>query len=378
MQREGGEPIVIVGAGLIGLGIAYELARRGARTRVIDAREPGRAASWAGAGMLAPFTEAPPEPAFAAFCADSLARYPAFVAGLADCGGVDARLSLEGILEVAYDASDELRLREQAASLSARRAAARFVERDELRRLEPVLGAAARGACFSQTEGQVDNRRLGRALRSACDALGVRIDENAGDVAIEANSRRVLGVRTREGFASAETVINAAGAWAGMLGGVPPEATVPVVPVKGQMLALAMPRNLVRRVVWVPGAYLVPRADGRLLVGATVEDAGFDVRVTARGIRALLDAALSALPSLAELTVAETWAGLRPGTPDGLPYIGETLLGGYYVAAGHYRNGILLTPETAALMADLVEGKAAGPAAFSPQRAHDAPRTLAK
>jgi glycine oxidase len=378
MQREGGEPIVIVGAGLIGLGIAYELARRGARTRVIDAREPGRAASWAGAGMLAPFTEAPSSSAFSELCAGSLARYPAFVAGLAECGGVDARLSLEGILEAAYDANEERRLREHATALSNRGIAARFVERDELRRLEPALSAAARGACFSQTEGQVDNRRLGRALRAACEALGVRIDENAGDVAVESNSRRVLGVRTREGFASAEIVINAAGAWAGTLPGVPPEAAIPVVPVKGQMLALAMPRNFVRRVLWVPGAYLVPRADGRLLVGATVEDAGFDVRVTARGVRSLLDAALSALPSLAELTVAETWAGLRPGTPDGLPYVGETALGGYYVAAGHYRNGILLTPATAVLMADLLEGKAVCPAAFSPQRAHDAPRTLAK
>jgi glycine oxidase len=378
MQREGGEPIVIVGAGLIGLGIAYELARRGARARVIDAREAGRAASWAGAGMLAPYTEAPSAPAFAAFCADSLARYPAFVAGLAACGGVDARLSLEGILEAAYDARDEHRLRDHAAALSARGIAARWVERDELRRLEPAVGSAARGACFSQTEGQVDNRRLGRALRAACAELGVRVDENMGDIAIESNGRRVLGVRTREGFASAETVINAAGAWAGNLAGVPPEAAIPVVPVKGQMLALAMPRNLVRRVVWVPGAYLVPRSDGRLLVGATVEEAGFDVRVTARGVRGLLDAALLALPSLGELTVAETWAGLRPGTPDGLPYLGETALGGYYVAAGHYRNGILLAPATAMLVADLLEGKAAVPAAFSPRRGHDAPRTLAK
>jgi glycine oxidase len=378
MQRVGGEPIVIVGAGLIGLGIAYELARRGARARVIDAREPGRAASWAGAGMLAPFTEAPPGPAFAAFCAESLERYPAFVAGLAACGGVDARLSLEGVLEVAFDARDERRLREDAAALSARGIAARFVEREELRRLEPALGSAAHGARFSPDEGQVDNRRLGRALRAACAALGVRIDENAGEVAIESSSRRVLGVRTREGFASAEIVINAAGAWAGTLGGVPPKAAIPVVPVKGQMLALSMPRNFVRRVIWVPGAYLVPRADGRLLVGATVEDAGFDVRVTARGIGGLLDAALRALPSLADLTVAETWAGLRPGTPDGLPYVGETMLGGYYVAAGHYRNGILLAPATATLMADLIEGKGAAPAAFSPQRAHDAPRTLAK
>jgi glycine oxidase len=142
------------------------------------------------------------------------------------------------------------------------------------------------------------------------------------------------------------------------------------VPVKGQMLALAMPRDFVRRTTWVPGAYLVPRNDGRLLVGATVEAAGFDRRVTARGVRALLEAALTGMPALAELSIAETWAGLRPGTPDGLPYLGETEIAGYYVASGHYRNGILLAPVTAALMADALAGNAAPSLApFSPRRA---------
>jgi glycine oxidase len=328
--------------------------------------------------MLAPFTEEASSPEFERLCADSLRRYPEFVRDLHACGGVDARLALDGLVEVAYDARDEERLRAHAAALCARGVAARWVGREELRRLEPALGAAARGASFSAAEGHVDNRRLGRALRSACSALGVRVDEHAGDIAIETDSRRVLGVRTPQGFAPAGAVINAAGAWAGALAGVPAAARIPVVPVKGQMLALAMPRNLVRHVLWVPGAYLVPRSDGRLLVGATVEDAGFDVRVTAGAMRRLLDAALAALPALAELTVAETWAGLRPATPDGLPYIGEAEVEGYFVAAGHYRNGILLTPATATLVADIVEGKASGPRAFSPKRVHDASQTLAK
>jgi glycine oxidase len=149
------------------------------------------------------------------------------------------------------------------------------------------------------------------------------------------------------------------------------------VPVKGQMLALAMPHAFVGRTLWVPGAYLVPRDDGRLLVGATVEEAGFDVRVTARGVRTLLDAALRALPSLGDLAVAETWAGLRPGSPDGLPCLGETATAGYFVASGHYRNGILLTPATAAGIADAIEGKdASALAAFSPRRFEDAARVL--
>ena len=378
MKSEPGATVAIVGAGLIGLGIAYELAKRGATVRVIDAREPARAASWAGAGMLAPYTESVPSAALEAFCADSLARYPSFVADLRERGGVDAHLQLDGIVEAAYTDAQEHRLRVRARDLAERGIAARWLERDELRMCEPALGAAVRGAVLCEAEGHVDNRRLGRALRAACDALGVRIDADAGNVAIEADSRRLLGLRTGDGFVPADVVVNATGAWAGELAGVPAHARVAVVPVKGQMLALAMPRGLVRRSLWVPGAYLVPRDDGRLLVGATVESAGFDLRVTARGLGALLAAALAALPALGDLSVAETWAGLRPGSSDGLPYIGATALGGYYVAAGHYRNGILLTPATAVLVADILEGRTGGIAAFAPQRDHEAPAPVAK
>ncbi len=357
------EPVVIVGAGLIGLAIAYELARRGATVHVIDANEPGRAASWAGAGMLAPYTETPASPAFEAFCIASLERYPGFVAGVQGRSGVDVRLQLDGVVEAAYGEADEARLRARPRT--------RWVTRDEVRLMEPVLGAGVRGAAICEAEGQVDNRRLGRALLAACAALGVRVDARAGPVAIEANARRVLGVRGPLGFIPAGAIVNATGAWAGMLEGVPEHARVPVTPVKGQMLALAMPRGLVRRVLWIPGAYLVPRDDGRLLVGATVEPVGFDVRVTARGLGSMLEAALAAVPALGDLAVAETWAGLRPGSADGLPYIGGTSLGGYYVATGHYRNGILLTPATAELIADILEGRADGIAAFSPLRVHE-------
>lgn len=358
--------IVVIGAGLIGLAIAYELRSRGANVRVIDAREPAAAASWAGAGMLAPHTEEIAHPAFAAFCAESLARYPAFVTGLHTIGGVDARLHLDGIVEAAFDDADVARLRGRVAERVARGIAAQWLEPHDAHRLEPAFRASIRGAAYSPNEGHVDNRRLGRALRAACEALGVRVDAFAGDVALEADARRVLGVRGPRGFIPAETVINAGGAWAANLAGVPAAARVPVTPIKGQMLALAIPRDFVRRVLWVPGAYLVPRDDGRLLIGATVERAEFDVRVTAQGLRSLLDAALGALPALGEFAVAETWAGLRPGTPDALPYLGATSLGGYVLATGHYRNGILLTPATAHIIADLVEGKAGASTALAP------------
>lgn len=373
--------IVVIGAGLIGLGIAYELRIRGADVRVIDAREPGAAASWAGAGMLAPYTETLASAAFEAFCAGSLARYPAFVADVRARGGVDARLNLTGIVEAAYAPADVTRLRAHATALATRGIPARYLERDAARMREPALGAAVLGAIVSESEGHVDNRRLGRALRAACVALGVRIDAFAGAVSLVADTRRVLGVRGPAGFVAATVVVNATGAWAQELAGVPDDARVNVVAIKGQMLALAIPQGFVRGVVWVPGAYLVPRDDGRLLIGATVEAVGFDVRVTAHGIRTLLDATLAAMPALGDFAVAETWAGLRPGTPDGLPYLGETTLGGYVVATGHYRNGILLTPATSVAIADLIEGRPGATAAlapFSPARAQEGVAVVAK
>jgi glycine oxidase len=365
--------VVVIGAGLIGLSIAYELAKRGADVRVIDAHEPAGAASWAGAGMLAPYTEALDCAAFEAFCVRSLGLYPSFVEELREESGVDAHLRLDGIVEAAYSEADVARLRASVAALGARKVPAAWLSRGEARGLEPALGPHLHGAAFVEGQGQVDNRRLGRALRAACERRGVRIVAQAGGLAVEADPRRILGIRTAQGFVAAETVVNAAGAWAGEVEGVPACARIPVRPVKGQMLALALPRGLVQRVVWVPQAYLVPRIDGRLLVGATVEESGFDVRVTAAGLNALLNGALAAMPALRDLAVSESWAGLRPGTPDGLPFLGATALQGYLVASGHYRNGILLAPASAVAIADAVEGKPPlhGAEAFSPLRSKE-------
>jgi glycine oxidase len=193
-------------------------------------------------------------------------------------------------------------------------------------------------------------------LLAACENRGVRVHTGIGSLAVECDARRVLGIRTDVGFVPADTVINAAGAWAAAIPGVPEEFVPPVHPVKGQMLAIELPMGLMRRTVWVPGGYLVPRSDGRLLVGATVEAAGFDGRITAGGMHALLHAAVLAAPALRDFTVSESWTGLRPGTPDERPVLGATALDGYFIAAGHYRNGILLAPATARLIADAVQG----------------------
>jgi glycine oxidase len=355
VAKELGGDAVIAGAGLIGLAIAFELAGRGATVRVYDRAEPGRAASWAGAGMLAPFSEGLDGDATFQLAAASLRAYPAFVERVRAASGLDPHLRLDGIVSVAYDAADLARMQSRVRELGAIGIEARPLDRAGALREEPLLGEGALGGMLVPGEGYVDNRRLGRALLAACRERGVLVSQ-VENVAVERDARRVLGVRTERGFVPAAAVVNACGAWAAQLPGLPAACVPPVFPVKGQMLALAAPRGLVRHATWVPGAYLVPRDDGRLLVGATVEEAGFDTRVTAGGIAALLSAALAAAPGLRGFTVSETWAGLRPGSPDGRPFVGPTALPGLYVATGHYRNGILLAPATSVAIADAVEG----------------------
>lgn len=357
--------VAIAGGGVIGLSIAFELASRGAAVRVYDRAEPARAASWAAAGMLAPLTERLADEAMQQLCEDSLRRYPAFAAAVADASGVDPYLSLDGILHTAYDGTALEFLTRRAEALQGAGHRATLLDREQTLLAEPALGRRLRGALLVQGEGQIDNRRLGRALAAACKARGVRIYTGVEHLRIECDTRRVLGVRSSSGYDPAQTVVNAAGAWAAQLPGIPRECVPKIRPVKGQMLAIEMPKGFVRHTTWVPGGYLVPRRDGRLLVGATVEEAGYDERVTSAGIASLLSAALEAAPALGAFSVSETWAGLRPGTPDERPYLCATPLSGYYLASGHYRNGILLAPETATLVAGMVERAAAGPSAFA-------------
>ena len=347
----------MIGAGLIGTGIAYELAKRGATVTLYDRAEPMRAASWAGAGMLAPYSEELSDPALLALCHASLQSYPAFVAELHERTGVDAKLRAEGTLHVALDDAAARDLPRRAAAFAANGAQACVLDRSAAIAAEPMLAHDVRGAIHVANEAHVDNRRLARALTAAAANLGVRF-ANAGEIALEADDRRVRGVRTERGFQAAAIVVNAAGAWAGAVRGVPPAARIAVRPIAGEMLALAVPKGFGRGLVWSGDVYLVPRDDGRLLVGATVLDRGFDERVTARGVQTLLATALRVAPALGAFALVETWAGLRPASHDGLPYLGATAIDGYLVAAGHYRNGILLAPITARALAAVALGDA--------------------
>jgi glycine oxidase len=346
---------IVIGAGLIGLAIADDLARRGLTVRVLDERASHEGASWAGAGMLAPHPERAWHEAFEQLCLRSFERYPGFVADLIERTGLDPALRTDGVLIVAPSEAAAERLRERVRELRARAVDATWLDVPQARDAEPAFEAHQHGAVLVAAGGQIDNRLLLAALEAACRREGVTIEREALGVRVEIENDRVSAVRTKGERFTASTVVNAAGAWAGRIAGVPAAAAVPVTPVKGQMLALASAS--IRRVTWVEDYYLVPRSEGRLLVGATSEQAQFDQRVTAGAVHGLLASVLERLPGLADAALLETWAGLRPGTPDGLPYLGPTPVEGYVLACGHYRNGILLAPMTAFLIAELVAGK---------------------
>ena len=230
---------------------------------------------------------------------------------------------------------------------------------------EPHLAGKIAGAVFSPEDHQVDNRKLVRALRIAAEAAGVAIHEYCPVKEIAVQGGRATGVKLEDGTtAPADIVVLAAGAWSRGIAGLPPDRRPPVRPVKGQMLALRMDANapLLNHVLWAPNAYLVPRRDGRLIVGATVEEKGFDETITAGGVMALLDAAWRAVPAIEELAIEEIWVGHRPGSRDDAPILGPGPLEGLFYATGHHRNGILLAPVTADAMARLILDNVVDPA----------------
>jgi glycine oxidase len=347
---------VVVGGGVIGLGIAWRATHAGMTVTVVD-EAPGRGASWAAAGMLAPVTELHyGEDELLALNLASAARWPGFAAEVEEASGQPVGYRPGGTLAVARDADDNAALEDLyrfqlRCGLDVQRLRSR-----ECRQLEPGLHPSIRGGVLAAGDHQVDNRALVLALLGACERAGVRM--LAGRVAeLATQDDRVTGVVLAGGEArSAGTVVLAAGCWSGGLGGLAAEALPPVRPVKGQLLYLRGPADQPLCSGNVRGleVYVVPRGDGRLVVGATVEEQGFDTRVTAGSVHDLLRAAMELLPDVAELELLETVVGLRPGSPDNAPMLGPAGPEGLVVATGHYRNGILLTPVTADAVAELL------------------------
>jgi glycine oxidase len=316
--------------------------------------------------MLAACAEAEPgEETLVALGRESQRRWPAFAEELERTTGVDVELRTEGTLVVALTADDQATI---AHHLEFQRQLAlplEWLSAAATRAREPRLAGKIAGALFSPEDHQVDNRKLAYALRIAAERAGAEIREHQPVQELVVQGGQARGVVLDDGTSvPADIVVLAAGAWSRGIGGLPPDRRPPVRPIKGQMLALRMDpaTPLLSHVLWAPGVYLVPRRDGRLIVGATVEEKGFDETITAGGLLTLLEAAWRAIPAVEELAVDEIWVGHRPGSRDDAPILGPGPLAGLFYATGHHRNGILLAPVTADAMARLILDEVVDPA----------------
>lgn len=343
---------IIAGGGIIGLSLALSLRRHGAQVLVVERGEPGREASYAAAGMLADLDPHTPE-ALRPTAVASARLYPEFLHDIQDESGANVDLRHQ---ETIY-------FPEPNATLGS--IAAEMTDGDALKRLEPAL--AYTGVAVLLKERSVDPRALMDAMVKAAKHRGIDVSSGSTVTGIIVRGGAVQGVSTNKTEFHAPVVVNCCGAWAGKID----DAITPTKPVKGQMLSLIAPRkDFLHHVVRGPEAYLVPRSDGRILVGSTVEDVGFDKRVQPEVIQRLHQKAAELAPELGQARMLESWAGLRPGTPDCLPIMGRGNMDGYFINTGHYRNGILLAPIAASLMTQLIRGVQPefDLTAFSPQR----------
>jgi glycine oxidase len=364
--------IIVVGAGVVGSAVAYELARRGASVQLIDDRPPGMGATQASAGMLAPFTEAKDRDAtFLALAVRSLDLYDAFVARVAETSKMPVTYRRTGTIDVASTPERLASLQDIAGRLSTRGVSLSMLDAVAAREEEPLLGDAVEGALLIPAHGYVNAGELTRALVAAARCCGANVIE--GRVRGIAKRDGALVVETGRGPLSADVVVVAAGSWSGHID-INGASRVPVRPVRGQLLHLAWSGAPLKRVTWGDHCYLVPWDDGTLLVGATMEEVGFDERTTVDAVRRLLTAACELVPAASSAALLSARAGLRPGTPDALPVIGwSTTMPGLMYATGHFRNGVLLCPLTAQLVADAVLDDSSDPAfvATSPRRFGD-------
>ncbi len=338
--------VIIIGGGIIGLSLAISLRRQGLSVLIVERGEPGREASYAAAGMLAGSGGEIPPPL--RVLAEASARlYPEFVHELEDESGVRVDLREQGTIVFSPDGNFAN--------------AAQLLSRKELGSMEPALAMPGPGRpgpsepwlpAAYLSERSVDPRALVKAAIEAARHRGVDISAGAEVAALLVSGDRVTGVQTAKTIYSAAIVVNCAGAWAGCLG----PHQFPVKPIKGQMLCVIGGPTL-KHVLRSDEVYLVPRSDGRVVIGSTLEEAGYDKRTDVSTIRRLLRAAVEIVPALADARLHDDWAGLRPRTPDDLPILGETSTARYFVATGHYRDGILLAPVTAQVMTGLVVGK---------------------
>ena len=352
--------VIIVGAGVIGCACAFELASAGARVTVFDARQVGQGASQASAGVLAPYIEGHEEGSLRQLGRRSLDLYDAFIARVMEASRQVVQYSRAGTLEIALETDHAAALRHSATVLNSEGVGAHWLEPEELRDVEPLVAAGARGGLLIDMHGFVGVPEFTDALAAAAMRAGAKFALDARVITVARSADDRLVVHTENGPSVADHVVLAAGSWATQIQVAGVAASVGVKPVRGQLLHLSWPTaQPLRHVLWGTDCYIVPWLNGRVLVGATVEDAGFDERATVAGVRDLLEASCALVPHLWQASFEEVRVGLRPGSPDGMPIIGESLIcPGLIYATGHYRNGVLLTPLTAALVKAIVQGDA--------------------
>ncbi len=336
--------VVIIGGGVIGLSLAWRLRRDGANVLIVEKSEPAREATHAAGGMIAHCDPHNP-PLLGALIAASAKMYPEFVREVREEAFESPDLRSAGT--IAFFEENE----------SPCCADARALTDDELARIEPLVHL--RGRTYLLPESSVDPRKLASALEKTLRQSGVDFVTGSPVVEVAVLAGRAAGVRTAKSFYAGDAVVNCAGAWASMI----QPFGVPTRPVKGQMVCVVPPPGkhrpgpLIQHVVRTPEVYIVPRSDGRILLGSTVEEAGFDKRVDPGTVQRLHQAAANVAPAIGEMRILEAWAGLRPGSPDDLPILGPTALPGYFAATGHYRDGIMLAPVTALVMSQVLRDR---------------------
>jgi glycine oxidase len=354
--------VIVVGAGIVGCTIAYDLARSGARVQVVETRTPGQGATRASAGILAPYIEGHSSHTLRSLGKRSLDLYDDFMVRLCDDSGREVFYQRNGTLELAFSDSDVERLSQLARTLAAEGIESRWVLPADFSDFEPRASGSARGALLIPTHGFVGVTALTLAAQAAAEKSGASFTIETGAIRIFSKTGDRVGVHTSSGTLEGDRVVLAAGSWSSTItvDGADPIA---VKPIRGQLIQLQTQPGAIRRVIWGPDGYLVPWPDGSVLVGSTVEDVGFDESHTPEAVEQLRAVAVSLVPSLAAATISGVRTGLRPKGPDDVPILGASqVVPGLIYATAHYRNGVLFTPLTVQLVGDLVFDRPADPA----------------
>ncbi len=353
MIRSINQEVLIIGGGVIGLSLARELKKKGiTRVTILERGEVGQEASSAAAGMLAPQAEANTKDVFFDFCSESLNLYSDFAEQLLSETGVDIELDREGTLYLAFTGKDVKEIQNRYQWQKKAGLAIESLSANEIHQFEPFVSPDVLEGLFFPNDWQVENRKLLQALRKFGELNNIEVIENAEVKRLLWETGKLIGVETKISRFLAEKVVLATGAWTSFIQTDVLELPK-VKPIRGQMISFRSAQRFFSKIIYSPRGYLVPRRDGRILAGATSEEVGFDQSVTDSGIEMLRKKTLEIAPSLVNFKISEKWAGLRPFAPDGLPILGE-IAENLFIATAHYRNGILLTPITAKILAEKI------------------------